>query len=166
VLDDSEFRIADEQELQQAYDDPASVVLHGDHLYISGTRGARDVMDDLLIPFHAVHKSERYGQALAALKKAKGRVKYLVGHSLGGAISARLLEDHPEIVEARAYGAPLLRSHATPRLRTFRRAWDPVSMFDGSASTTQAPTWNPHSYTGFKQSTQKSLSTAKNNSLS
>ena len=44
----------------------------------------RDVLDDTLIPLHLVRNSQRYQQALAALQKANGRVKYLSGHSLGG----------------------------------------------------------------------------------
>ena len=58
------------------------VVHHGDTVYIAGTHSLRDVVDDALIPLHLVRNSQRYQQALAALQRANGRVKYLSGHSL------------------------------------------------------------------------------------
>ena len=62
-------------------------------MYIAGTHSIRDVLDDALIPLHLVRNSQRYQQAVAALERANGRVKYLAGHSLGGAIAAVLQED-------------------------------------------------------------------------
>ena len=158
MLDDSREPFPDELGLREAYSSPEGVVRHGDTLYVAGTRSLRDVVDDTLIPLRQVHRSQRYGNALGAIQKGNGEVKYLVGHSLGGAIAARLLEDFPDLVEARAYGAPLWRSHATARLKAFRRRFDPVSMFDGAASTTQAPGFNPHSYAGAKRSTVRQSS--------
>ena len=101
--------------------------MHGDTLYIAGTRldrlsGVRDVLDDVtLIPLREARRSQRYQQALAALKKSKGRVRYLVGHSLGGAAAAALTEQHPTL-EARVCGAPLLRSSGSVRVKSFRHA--------------------------------------------
>ena len=118
------------------------------------------MFDDALIPLHLVRNSQRYQQATAALERAKGRVKYLAGHSLGGAIAAVLQEDavagrlgpkYRGFREVRTYGAPLLHSDQIPNLHAYRRAWDPISMLDGGAATTRAPTWNPHSYTGFNR---------------
>ena len=62
-------------------------------MYIAGTHSLRDVADDLLIPLHLVSNSQRCQQALAALQRAHGRVKYLSGHSWGGAVAAVLQED-------------------------------------------------------------------------
>ena len=76
VLDDSDYQVPDEWGLKEAYSDPESVVHHGDTLYIAGTHSLRDVADDLLIPLHLVRNSQRYQQALAALQKANGRIKY------------------------------------------------------------------------------------------
>ena len=158
VLDDSDYQIPDEWGLKEAYNDEQSVVLHGDHLYIAGTHTMRDVLDDTLIPLHLVRNSQRYQQALAALQSANGRVKYLAGHSLGGAVAAVLQEDavsgrlgpnYRGFREVRTYGAPLLHSDHIPNLHAYRRAWDPISALDGGAATTSAPTWNPHSYTGY-----------------
>ena len=120
----------------------------------------RDVLDDTLIPLHLVRNSQRYQQALAALQSANGRVKYLAGHSLGGAVAAVLQEDavsgrlgpnYRGFREVRTYGAPLLHSDHIPNLHAYRRAWDPISALDGGAATTSAPTWNPHSYAGYNK---------------
>ncbi len=91
VLDDSDYAIPDEWGLKEAYNDQESVVNHGDTLYIAGTHSLRDALDDVLIPLHLVRNSQRYQQALAALRRANGRIKYLSGHSLGGAVAAVLL---------------------------------------------------------------------------
>ena len=158
VLDDSDFQIPDEWGLQQAYSDPESVVHHGDTLYIAGTHSLRDVADDLLIPLHLMRNSQRYQQALTALRNANGRVKYLSGHSLGGAVAAVLQEDavagnlgpkYRGFREVRTYGAPLLHSDHIPNLHAYRRGWDPISALDSGAATTSAPSWNPHSYRGY-----------------
>ena len=78
---------------REAYEAPEGIVVHGDHMYIAGTRldrlsGLRDVLDGVtFVPMREANSKMRYQQALAALKKSKG-VKYLVGHSLGGAVAA------------------------------------------------------------------------------
>ena len=41
VLDDSDFAVPDEWGLKEAYNDPDSVVHHGDTLYIAGTHSLR-----------------------------------------------------------------------------------------------------------------------------
>ena len=160
VLDDSDYQIPDEWGLKEAYNDPESVVHHGDTLYIAGTHSLRDVADDLLIPLHLVRNSQRYQQALAALHRANGRVKYLAGHSLGGAVAAVLQTDaingtlgpkYRGFREVRTYGAPLLHSDHIPNLHAFRRGWDPISALDSGAATSSAVTWNPHSYGGYNR---------------
>ena len=128
--------------------------MHGDTTYISGTRldhlsGLRDVLDDVtFVPLREAYNAQRYQQALAALKKSKGRVKYLVGHSLGGAAAAALTERFPEL-EARVYGAPLLRSSASVRVKSFRHQYDPISMLDRGAVVNRAPGRNPHTLAGY-----------------
>ena len=160
VLDDSDYAIPDEWGLKEAYNDEKSVVDHGDTLYIAGTHSLRDAVYNLPIPLHLVRNSQRYQQALAALHRADGRVKFLAGHSLGGAVAAVLQEDaiagrlgpkYRGFREVRTYGAPLLHSDHIPDLHAYRRAWDPISALDGGAATTPAPTWNPHSYAGFNK---------------
>ena len=128
--------------------------MHGDTMYIAGTRldrmsGVRDVLDDFtLIPTRQASSTQRFQQALAALKKSKGVVKYLVGHSLGGAAAAALTERF-EGLQAWVYGAPLLRSSGSVRVKSFRHQYDPISALDRGAQVSRAPGYNTHSYKGF-----------------
>ena len=143
----------DEYGLRESYESPDGIAVHGDTMYIAGTRldrvsGLRDVLDDFtLIPTRQASSTQRYQQALTALKKRKG-VKYLVGHSLGGAAAAALTERFPEL-QARVYGAPLLRSSGSVRVKSFRHQYDPISALDRGASVSKAPGFNPHSFKGF-----------------
>ena len=155
MLDDSgDPAFKDEYGLREAYDEEDAIAVHGDTMYISGTRldrlsGARDVLDDVtFLPLRKAYNTQRYQQALAALKKSKGRVKYLVGHSLGGAVAAALTERFPEL-EARVYGAPLLRSSDSVRVHSFRHQYDPISILDRGAVVNRAPGWNAHTYKGY-----------------
>ena len=155
MLDDSgDSACKDEYGLREAYEAPDGIVVHGDTMYIAGTRldrlsGIRDVLDDVtFVPLREANNTMRYQQALAALKKSKGCVKYLLGHSLGGAAAAAMTERFPEL-EARVYGAPLLRSSASVRVKSFGHTYDPISALDRGAVTTQAPGKNPHTYKGY-----------------
>ena len=82
------------------------------------------------------------------MKKFNGRIKYLVGHSLGGAVAAALTERFPEL-EARVYGAPLLRSSTSVRVKSFRHQYDPISMLDHGAAVSRASGRNPHTFKGY-----------------
>ena len=44
-----------------------------------------------------------------------------------------------------------MHSDHIPNLHAYRRAWDPISAFDGGAVTFTRPSWNPHSYRGFNR---------------
>ena len=144
----------DEFGLSDSYERPDGLAVHGETMYIAGTRldrasGFRDVLDDFtLIPTRQASSTQRYQQALAALKRSKGRVKYLVGHSLGGAAAAALTERYPNL-QARVYGAPLLRSSGSVRVKSFRHRYDPISALDRGALVSRASGYNPHSYKGF-----------------
>ena len=160
-FDDNSYAVSDNWGLKETYNLNESVLHHADTLYIAGTHTWRDVADDTLIPLHLVRNSQRYQQALAALRQANGRIKYLAGHSLGGAVAAVLQEDavagnlgpqYRGFREVRTYGAPLLHSNQIPNLHAYRHPWDPISAFDGGAATSPAPGWNAHSYRGFNRS--------------
>ena len=144
----------DEFGLSDSYESPDGIAVHGETMYIAGTRldrasGFRDVLDDFtLIPTRQASSTQRYQQALAALKRSTGRVKYLVGHSLGGAAAAALTERYPNL-QARVYGAPLLRSSGSVRVKSFRHRYDPISALDRGALVSRAPGYNTHSYKGF-----------------
>ena len=75
-------------------------------------------------------------------------MRFLAGHSLGGAVAAALTERFPEL-EARVYCAPLLRSSDSVRVHSFRHQYDPISMLDRGAVVNRAPGWNAHSYKGY-----------------
>ena len=155
MLDESgDVDFKDEYGIREAYNEADGIAVHGDTMYIAGTRldrlsGLRDVLDDVtFVPLREAYNAQRYQQALAALKKSKGRVKFLAGHSLGGAVAAALTEQFPEL-EARVYGAPLLRSSDSVRVRSFRHQYDPISILDRGAVVNRAPGWNPHSLAGY-----------------
>ena len=67
----------DEHGLRESYESPDGITVHGDTMYIAGTRldrvsGIRDVLDDFtLIPTRQASSTQRYQQALAALKTAR-----------------------------------------------------------------------------------------------
>jgi hypothetical protein len=165
TLDDSEYRLPDTTALTEAYKLKSGVVVHGDQMYLAGTKGGNDLLADAALPFGLMPlTSQRYKNARAALQKAGGRVTHIVGHSLGGAIAVRLLEDAeagrlgPQYrsFQVRTYGAPLLDSGKHPNVQAFRRRGDPISMLDKGARSTPAPLWNPHSHAGFVRSTARS----------
>ena len=77
MLDDSgDPALKDEYGLREAYDEEDAISVHGDTMYIAGTRldrlsGARDVLDDVtFVPLRKASNTQRYQQALAALKRA------------------------------------------------------------------------------------------------
>ena len=155
MLDDSgDPAFKDEYGLRESYDEQDGFSVQGDTMCISGTRldrlsGLRGVLDDVtFLPLRKAYNTQRYQQALAALKKSNGLIKYLVGHSLGGAVAAALTEQFPEL-EARVCGAPLLRSSDSVRVHSFRHQYDPISMLDRGAVVNRASGWNAHSYKGY-----------------
>ena len=77
MLDDSgDPAFKDEYGLREAYDEMVGIALHGDHMFMSGTRldrlsGLRDVLDNVtFVPLREAYNTQRYQQALTALKKA------------------------------------------------------------------------------------------------
>lgn len=131
--------------MSQAYNAPSNVFRMGDTLYISGSHEARDwLVDDPLIPFGKVDWSNRYAQASTALGPG---IRHVVGHSLGAAVAARLAEENPSL-QARLYGAPRISWTPNPRIQSYRRFGDPISILDRGA-TSSVGGLNPHSYSGY-----------------
>ena len=76
MLDDSgDSDFIDECGLREAYDEIDGIAVHREYMLISGTRrdrlsGLRDVLDDVtFLPLRKTYNTQRYQQALAALKK-------------------------------------------------------------------------------------------------
>ena len=76
MLDDSgDPDFMDEYGLREAYDEIDGIAVHGEYMFISGTRldrlsGLRDVLDDVtFLPLRKAYNTQRYQQALAVLKK-------------------------------------------------------------------------------------------------
>ncbi len=77
--------MTDKEGIDRAYKAKDGVYIHGNRMYISGTRNMQDVWDDVtkVSMYDKLIHSERYQQAKQALDE-NPQVKHLSGHSLGG----------------------------------------------------------------------------------
>lgn len=110
-------------------------------MYIAGTNplNARDIADDVMLPFSGSAATRRYKIVRRALD-AHPEVTRLVGHSLGAAVAERLAQERG--LDHELYSAPRISwqndSHS-------HRHWlDPVSVLDRGAQGTWSPNLNPH----------------------
>ena len=88
-------KMENRQGLAEAYKLDSGTYVAGDSLFLAGTKSARDVWDDLKIPFGMTNRTQRYEDASRVLK-ASPQVQRIVGHSLGGAVNLELQKTHPE----------------------------------------------------------------------
>jgi len=100
--------------LQYAYRISKPFVSNG-VLYIPGTRRWRDVIDDIILPFD-VHSTLAYAEAARLVDPT---VKYIVGHSLGGAVASTLGKDTG--ILSVSFGSPIASDVA------YADPWDPVA---------------------------------------
>ena len=133
----------DKEGLDEAYSSPKGTFVAGDSLYISGTKSAADVLDDVSIPLGLTSKTARYRDASLVLSK-NPQVQRLVGHSLGGAVALELQKQKPDL-QSVTYGAPVASTKPGER---YRHWGDPVAALDSGAQTTAPTQVNPHSYAG------------------
>lgn len=132
MVSDTQYQVKDGQGLKEAYSSPDFTAIHDTTMYIAGTDGpATAITSWWKIPVN-IKWSERYKQAANRLR-LNPQVKTLVGHSLGGAVAARIIEDNINL-HGRVYGAPLLRVNQHQRLQSFRHWGDPVSVLDRSSN--------------------------------
>ena len=129
------------QGLAEAYKIDSGTYVAGDSLYLAGTKSARDVWDDLKIPFGMTSRSQRYEDANRVLK-ANPQIRRIVGHSLGGAVALELQREHPEMKTV-TYGAPVISASGGERHRAL---FESVAMFDFGATTELPRGINPHGY--------------------
>ena len=132
-----------------------------ERLYIGGTQTARDVWDDLKIPFDKVDQSQRYKDASKIIEQnivEKHPITNVVAHSLGASVGLKLVDKYPSYpMTTTSYGAPIAvgsNKLISPIIsgERYRHPYDGVSGFDYGAKTIpiQDPkVWNPHSYKGY-----------------
>ncbi len=133
--------INDRVGLDRAYQDERKVFMTGDTLFIAGTSSMGDVLDDIALPFNLTRGTQRYIDAERVLA-ANPKIRRVVGHSLGGAVSLELQRAHPEL-KSRTYGAPVMSMSPCER---YKSLGDPVSFLDFRARTTLPNSPNPNSY--------------------
>ena len=86
------------------------------------------------------------------LNKQGGKIKQVVGHSLGGSIALELEENNPEL-NTTTYGAPVFQPFSSNQGNRYTHHGDVVSMFDRGAKTMGGGSLNPfqnHSYSGYE----------------
>lgn len=132
---------SDRKGLDAAYLSPDGIVIDGDRMYIAGTKTMKDWIQDLYIPLRKVEKHSRYK---AASSKMSPAIREVVGHSLGGAVVAKLIEDRSDL-HGRAYNAPLARVRPTQNMEHYANVFDPASVLDFRANRSFT-LGQPHSY--------------------
>ena len=99
-----------------------------------------------MLPTIGVRHTQRYADAMAAMTPG---ITHIVGHSLGASVAKAIAMDNPSLT-ARLYGAPSITWRNTnPRIQSYRRIGDPISVLDRAARHSVPPGMNPHSYRGF-----------------
>ena len=140
------YNISDIEGLRKAYASPSGAYVHGDRMYVAGTRNAMDVYDDITkVPFNLTKYSDRYKSVKKVLDE-NPQVKFLSGHSLGGAIALSLNKDNGMRYETRTYNAPVVsfqQAGETGRNYRIRDSSDWVSAFDRGAITVDREKPNP-----------------------
>ena len=99
-----------------------------------------------MLPTVGVHHTQRYADAMAAMTPG---ITHIVGHSLGASAARAIAVDNPRL-QARLYAAPSVTWRNTnPRIQSFRRIGDPISLLDRAAHHSLPSGVNPHAYTGY-----------------
>ena len=98
--------IEDRAGLDKACADPHKVFMEGDSLYVAGTSSMGDVADDIYLPLNLTRGTQSFIDAERVLK-ANPKIRYITGHSLGGAVALELQRLHPEL-KSRTYGATVV----------------------------------------------------------
>ena len=95
--------------------------IHGDTLYLSGTRNKRDVFDDITkVPTFMVNHSQKYIDTENLLNSSTGGgIKNIISHSLGGRVAQTL-----KIITQREISKLLRMDHQTHQLITLQMLQD------------------------------------------
>lgn len=116
------------------------MVVHGNTMYIAGTRTAPEWVLDVGLPFGGVKLQPRYHAASTMMGP---HVEHVVGHSMGGTVAQQLTRDHERLTGV-SYGAPPTLFPPSKRFVRRRDLFDPVSLLDLGATTHNV--WKPHTY--------------------
>ena len=143
----TETFLTDTQGLRLAYENPDGIYQNGSILYIAGTKGMRDVYDDLKLPLYQTQQTKRYkdvdkfikdGTIEVDGKKLTG-ITDIISHSLASAVSQQINDDYGNIFRSRSYGSPLVSSQRPEDVNDnhlrFRGSNDIVSALDRGALT-------------------------------
>ena len=133
-----DFNISDIEGLRRAYASDSGAYIHGNRMYVAGTRNATDAWDDITkVPFNLTRHSDRFKSAKKVLDE-NPQVETLIGHSLAGAIVQDLNKDSGQRFITRSYNAPIVsfqQSGETGGNYRIRDKKDWVSAFDRGAIT-------------------------------
>ena len=133
-----DFNISDIEGLRRTYASDSGAYIHGNRMYVAGTRNLRDVYDDITkVPFSLTRHSDRFKSAKKVLDE-NPQVETLIGHSLAGAIVQDLYKDSGMRYVTRSYNAPIVsfqQSGETGGNYRIRDKKDWVSAFDKGAIT-------------------------------
>ena len=141
-----------------AYKTPSGQYIHGDTIYLSGSRNKQDWYDDVTkVPFSLVQHSQKYRDTEKLLNSsAGGGVTHIVSHSLGGVVSQKLKDNHPERnYKVTTYGSPDVSLVNNTDVSRYRNAGDPISILDRGAKTIGG-SLNPFEAHSYKNSTYTS----------
>lgn len=137
-------RYTDEDGLSAAYRSVDGVFVDGHRMFIAGTSGLRDALEDLTIPFtRNVQITKRYRDARDRLDKSP-HIREIIGHSLGGSVANDLSKERQ--IAARLYSAPV-NFNLSPFAEHYSTRFDPIAWFSAKRQTPSSSSgWNPHSY--------------------
>ena len=89
-----DFNIADSEGLRRACASDSGADIHGNRMYVAGTRNATDLRDDVAkVPWGLTKYSDRYKSVKKVLDE-NPQIKMIQGHSLGGAIALSLNKEN------------------------------------------------------------------------
>lgn len=124
-MNNQPINLHDESFIKKASKSNDGVYIHGDTMYITGTRiNAQDIDADLRDMSGNIKSSYRYKTALSHLLKNKS-VNKLAGYSMGASVSNELAA-YPHIKQVRLYNSPSITKQNDHKKIVFWNKYDPI----------------------------------------